>query len=96
VGGRERRPGAREALRDPTLAKAYEAAGGRLVDVTGKSGAYGSLEKLVALPGSGELVPRPVARVCALTYYCEFRDIHARTKGYRLIAKLVANTLPRR
>ena len=83
-------------LINPTLATAYEAAGGRLVDVTAKSGAYGSLEELVALPGSGELVPEPVARVCELTYYCEFRDIHARTKGYRLIAKLVANTLPRR
>ena len=40
--------------------------------------------------------PRPVAKVCELTYYCEFRDIHARTSGYRIIAKLVASTLPRR
>ncbi len=82
-------------LINPALTRGYEAAGGRLVDVTAKSGAYGSLEELVALP-SGELVPKPVARVCELTYYCEFRDIHARTSGYRLIAKLVANTLPRR
>jgi hypothetical protein len=63
--------------------------------VTAKTGAYGPLDELVPLPG-GELVPKPVARVCELTYYCEFRDIHARTKGYRLIAKLVVNTLPRR
>ena len=82
-------------LINPALSRGYEAAGGRLVDVTAKSGAYGSLDELVPLP-SGELVPRPVARVCALTYYCEFRDIHARTSGYRLIARLVANTLPRR
>jgi lysophospholipase L1-like esterase len=82
-------------LINPTLATAYEAAGGRLVDVTAKTGAYGPLDELVPLP-SGELVPKPVAKVCKLTYYCEFRDIHARTNGYRLIAKLVAGTLPRR
>jgi lysophospholipase L1-like esterase len=84
-----------EQLINPTLTKAYEAAGGRLVDVTAKTGAYGSLDELVELP-SGTMVPKPVAKVCELTYYCEFRDIHARTSGYRIIAKLVANTLPRR
>jgi lysophospholipase L1-like esterase len=84
-----------QQLINPALAKAYEAAGGRLVDVTAQTGAYGSLEELVPL-ASGELVPKPVAKVCELTYYCEFRDIHARTGGYRIIAKLVARTLPRR
>jgi hypothetical protein len=38
----------------------------------------------------------PVAKLCEYTYYCEFRDIHARTDGYRLIAELIAATLPRR
>ena len=80
---------------NPALTKAYAAAGGTLVDVTAASGAYGSLEELVALP-SGTLVPRPVADVCRLTYYCQFRDIHARTSGYRLIAELVVTSLPRR
>jgi lysophospholipase L1-like esterase len=80
---------------NPALTKAYRAAGGRLVDVTAASGAYGSLDELVALP-SGAQVPKPVAEVCRLTYYCEFRDIHARTSGYRLIAELVAGTLPSR
>lgn len=80
---------------NPALTKAYEAAGGRLVDATAASGAYGSLDELVTLP-SGTQVPKPVAEVCRLTYYCEFRDIHARTSGYRLIAELVARTLPRR
>jgi hypothetical protein len=37
-----------------------------------------------------------VARACELTYFCAFRDIHARTDGYRLIADLVARQLPRR
>jgi lysophospholipase L1-like esterase len=80
---------------NPALAKAYTAAGGTLVDVTAASGAYGSLDELVVLP-SGTQVPKPVADVCRLTYYCEFRDIHARTSGYRLIADLVVKTLPRR
>jgi lysophospholipase L1-like esterase len=86
------------AFRDfinPALSKAYQAVGGQLVDVTAASGAYGSLDELVTLP-SGTQVPKPVAEVCRLTYYCEFRDIHARTSGYRLIADLVSKTLPRR
>jgi lysophospholipase L1-like esterase len=80
---------------NPTLAKAYEAAGGRLVDVTTASGAYGSLDELVTLP-SGTQVPRPVADVCRISYYCELRDIHLRRSGYRLIAELVVGTLPQR
>ena len=66
------------------------------MDVTAKTGAYGSLDELVALAERHDGAQVPVAKVCELTYYCEFRDIHARTSGYRLIAKLVANTLPRR
>jgi len=80
---------------NPALTKAYAAAGGTLVDVTAASGAYGSLDEVVTLP-SGTLVPKPVAEVCRLTYYCEFRDIHARTSGYRLIAELIVKALPRR
>jgi lysophospholipase L1-like esterase len=80
---------------NPALSKAYTAVGGTLVDVTAATGAYGSLDELVALP-SGTLVPKPVAEVCRLTYYCQFRDIHARTSGYRLIADLVVKSLPRR
>jgi lysophospholipase L1-like esterase len=82
-------------LINPALQGAYAAAGGKLVDVTAATGAYGSLDQLTQLDPYG-LVPVPVARVCKLTYFCEFRDIHARTSGYRLIAKLVAKTLPRR
>jgi lysophospholipase L1-like esterase len=80
---------------NPSLLKAYTAVGGTLVDVTAASGAYGSLDELVAL-ASGTLVPKPVADVCRLTYYCQFRDIHARTSGYRMIADLVVKSLPRR
>lgn len=82
-------------LINPALARGYEAAGGRLVDVTAASGAYGSLEELVTTP-YGNVLPRPVADVCRLTYYCQYRDIHARTNGYRLIAELIVGTLPQR
>jgi hypothetical protein len=63
--------------------------------VTAATGGYGSFDELVAHDPYGE-IPRPVADVCRLTYYCEFGDIHARTSGYRLIAELIAATLPRR
>ena len=43
-----------------------------------------------------EDVPVPVADVCTLTWYCEFGDIHSRTIGYGVIAKLIVGTLPNR
>jgi len=82
-------------LINPALAAAYASARARLVDVTAATGAYGSLEEQTLLAPYG-LIPVPVARVCRLTYYCEFRDIHARTNGYELIAKLIVKTLPKR
>jgi lysophospholipase L1-like esterase len=80
---------------NPALSRAYAAAGGTLVDVTAATGAYGSFDELVEFP-SGALVPKPVADVCRLTYYCQWRDIHARTSGYRLIAELIVETLAKR
>jgi lysophospholipase L1-like esterase len=81
---------------NPALKKAYATARGKFVDVTAASGAYGSLEETTArLPAYGA-IPLPVAKVCEYTYYCEYRDIHARTNGYRLIAELIVKTLPRR
>ncbi len=41
-------------------------------------------------------IPVAVADVCRLTYYCEYGDIHPRTTGYAVIARLVAARLPRR
>src|SRR5919109_409224 len=70
--------------------------GGTFIDVTAASGAYGSFEETTdRLRGYGT-IPLPVAKVCEVTYYCEFRDIHARTSGYRRIAELIVKTLPRR
>ena len=75
-------------LINPALQKAYEATGGRFVDVTAASGAYGSMEELTGLAPYGE-IPVPVARVCELTSFCDEQDIHPNAAGYRLIADLV-------
>lgn len=80
---------------NPALKDAYASARGRLVDVTAASGAYTPFDQVTTLYPYGS-VPVAVARVCELSYYCAFRDIHARTDGYRLIADLIARTLPRR
>jgi lysophospholipase L1-like esterase len=84
-----------QSLINPALRQAYRSAGGRFVDVTAASGAYVPFERVTTLYPYGS-VPVAVARVCELTYYCAFRDIHLRTDGYRLIAELVARQLPRR
>lgn len=83
------------SLINPALVEAYQAGRGRLVDVTAATGAYGSLEETTTLEPYG-VVPVPVAKVCELTYYCEFQDIHARTGGYGIIADLIVAGLPAR
>ena len=83
-------------LINPALEQGYAAAGGRFVDVTAASGAYGSLDETTSRLAGYGTIPLPVAKVCEYTFYCEFRDIHARTDGYRLIAELIVATLPRR
>ncbi len=84
-----------KSLINPALEAEYEAVGGRFVDVTAATGAYGPLTQTTELAPYGR-IPVPVAKVCQLTYYCQFRDIHPRTAGYTLISDLVAATLPRR
>ena len=82
-------------LLNPALKEMYESVGGRFVDVTKATKAYTPLEQTTTLAPYGE-IPVAVAEVCKLTAYCLYRDIHPNTKGYALIAKLVAKTLPRR
>jgi lysophospholipase L1-like esterase len=77
------------ALINPALVKAYASAGGALVDVTTASGAYTPLTQTVTLKPYGT-VPVAVADVCTLTWFCKEGNIHATTKGYTLIGKLVA------
>jgi lysophospholipase L1-like esterase len=84
-----------QQLINPELKKAYAAAGGKFVDVTAATGAYEPFEKTVTDPLYG-VIPLAVAKACEYSYYCDFRDIHARTSGYAIIAELVVGTLPRR
>jgi lysophospholipase L1-like esterase len=84
-----------QALINPALKASYAAGNAGFVDVTAATGAYGSMNDTTDLAPYGT-IPTPVAKVCELTYFCEFGDIHARTSGYGLIADLIAQTLPRR
>ncbi|MFN8125415.1 MAG: GDSL-type esterase/lipase family protein [Candidatus Nanopelagicales bacterium] len=79
---------------NPALKTAYASADGKFVDVTRATGAYGSLDRMTDFPPYGE-IPVPVAKVCTLTWYCQKGDIHARTNGYGLMARLINLRLPR-
>lgn len=81
-----------QALINPTLQAAYESVGGKFVDVTSATGGFGSLTDMTTLAPYGK-IPVPVAKICTLTYYCQYHDIHPRTDGYALIAKLVVAAL---
>jgi lysophospholipase L1-like esterase len=84
-----------KSLINPALKGAYATGNADFVDVTKASGAYIPFSRQKQLLPYG-YVPVAVARVCELSYYCAYRDIHLRTDGYRLIARLVADELPRR
>jgi len=78
-----------KSLINPALAKTYAAAGGAFVDVTAATGAYTPLTTTVTVAPYGT-IPRAVARVCTLTWFCAVGNIHATSTGYALIGKLVA------
>lgn len=80
-------------LINPALKKQYDSVGGTFVDVTAATGAYGSMTATTDLAPYGT-IPVPVAKVCELTFFCQYQDIHPRTAGYTIIAKLVVGTLP--
>lgn len=84
-----------KALINPTLKQTYESVGGRFVDVTAATGAYTPLTQTTQLAPYGT-VPVAVAKVCELTFFCQFQDIHPRTQGYSVIRDLVLGTLPKR
>jgi lysophospholipase L1-like esterase len=77
-----------KSLINPALAKAYGSAQGSLVDVTKATGAYVPLTRTVRSRAYGT-IPAAVASVCTLTWFCAQGNIHATTKGYTLIGKLV-------
>jgi lysophospholipase L1-like esterase len=80
---------------NPVLKAAYTAVGGRFADVTAATGGYLPLSRTTELAPYGT-IPVAVAKICRLTYYCQYGDIHPRTAGYRIIARLVVADLPRR
>jgi lysophospholipase L1-like esterase len=90
-----------EELINPALKAAYDGVtGGNFVDVTTATGAYTPLTDLANLPKSIGItlpkhtkVPKAVVEVCKLTYYCTLGNIHANTKGYTLIGKLITKAL---
>ena len=84
-----------KSLINPTLQAVYTGAGAKFVDVTAATGAYGSLTTTTTVAPYGK-IPVPVAKICQLTYYCQYQDIHPRTNGYAIIAGLVVGTLPKR
>jgi lysophospholipase L1-like esterase len=77
-----------KSLINPALSKAYASANGTLVDVTKATGAYVPLTRTVRSRTYGT-IPAAVASVCSLTWYCVQGNIHATTKGYTLIGRLV-------
>jgi lysophospholipase L1-like esterase len=83
------------ALVNPALKTAYKAGKGKFVDVTAATGAYGSLDETTTLAPYGT-IPVPVAKICELTWYCQFGDIHSKKSGYKVIAQLVVDALPKR
>src|SRR5215217_1299120 len=84
-----------QSLLNLALKEMYESVGGRFVDVTKATKAYTPLEQTTTLAPYGQ-IPVAVAEICKLTAYCAYRDIHPNAKGYAIIAKLIAGTLPRK
>ncbi|HVA08700.1 MAG TPA: hypothetical protein VNG12_18355, partial [Acidimicrobiales bacterium] len=78
-----------KSLINPALTEAYAAGSGSFVDVTKATGAYVPLTRTVRFRPYGS-IPTAVASVCSLTWFCAQGNIHATTKGYNFIGKLVA------
>jgi lysophospholipase L1-like esterase len=84
-----------QSLINPALQQQYQAIGATFVDVTSATGAYTPFTQTTSLSGYGT-VPIAVARVCELTFFCQYGNIHPRTVGYTEIATLIAAALPKR
>jgi lysophospholipase L1-like esterase len=80
-------------LINPTLKTAYASASGSFVDVTAATGAYTPLTTMAKLSPYGK-IPKAVVEVCKLTWFCQLGNIHANTKGYIDIGKLITHSLP--
>jgi lysophospholipase L1-like esterase len=78
-----------KSIINPDLAAAYGPSNVSFIDVTTATGAFTPLTKTTKLAPYGK-IPVAVANVCSLTWFCEKKDIHPKTAGYTVIAKLVA------
>ncbi|MET9226202.1 GDSL-type esterase/lipase family protein [Lentzea sp. NPDC003310] len=74
------------------VAAEYGKFGATFVDVTRATGGYDALTDLTRDPRYGE-IPAPVAKVCALTYFCEEADVHPTPAGHQAIAAAVAEAV---
>jgi lysophospholipase L1-like esterase len=70
------------------LAEEYDRIGATFVDITEATGAYEPLTDLTEDPTYGP-IPTPVAKVCALTYFCEHTDLHPTPAGHEAIASAI-------
>jgi len=80
---------------NPMLKRNYEGVDGIFVDVTAATGAYTPLTETTSLAPYGT-IPKAVAQVCDLTWFCQVQDIHPKPAGYRKIADLIVAALPNR
>ncbi|GAB2459529.1 hypothetical protein GCM10027265_05880 [Jatrophihabitans fulvus] len=76
------------SLINPQLKLAYASAKGEYADVAAATGAFLPTTGTTTLPGYGR-VPTRVAKVCELTWYCQYKDIHPKPNGYKIIANTV-------
>ena len=80
-------------LINPALKTAYTSVpGGTFVNVTNSKYWTTSLTKISTLKPYGK-IPKAVVEICKLTYYCSLGNIHANTKGYTDIGKLIKSAL---
>jgi lysophospholipase L1-like esterase len=66
----------------------YEKIDATFVDVTAATGGYEPLTELTEDPEYGS-IPTAVAKVCALTYFCEHTDLHPTPAGHDAIATAI-------
>jgi lysophospholipase L1-like esterase len=82
-----------KGLINPALKAAYDAVKGTFIDVTAATDAYVPFTQTTTLAPYGT-IPESVAKVCTLTFYCQYKDIHPHDAGYQLIADLIKKALP--
>ncbi|MFD4639887.1 GDSL-type esterase/lipase family protein [Lentzea sp. NPDC058436] len=70
------------------IAAQYGRFGAKFADVTDSTGGYGALSELTQDPKYGQ-IPASVAKVCALTYFCDRTDVHPTPAGHQAIAEAV-------